>query len=126
MYSGNFKRGPSGSTGGSRGGSRPSFSQPERSFSRAGGGSRFSKSPTARPAGGHAPYHSHSSSGSAGGFSRGPARLPASASHRQAGGGNFRGQSSSGGRFGGGNRGLFAGGKRFGGPAGQRIDISKF
>ncbi|MDO8482572.1 MAG: DEAD/DEAH box helicase [bacterium] len=109
MYSGNFKRGGSGgSSGGSRGGSRPSFS----------GGSRFSKSTSARPATGHSPYSSHSSSGSAGGFSRGPAR-----------GGNFRGPSSSGssgGRFGGGSRGRFGGGKRFGGPAGQRIDISKF
>src|SRR3989338_8638197 len=106
MYSGNFKRdGSGGSGGGSRGGSRPPF----------GGGSRFSKSPTARPASGHAPYHSHPSSGSAGGFSRGQSR-----------GGSYGNRS--GGRFGGPPQRSFgrAGGKRFGRPAGQRIDISKF
>jgi len=112
MYSGNFKRGPRGSTGGSHGGSKPF----------AGGGSRFGRSTPTRSTSGHSPYNSHSSSGSTGGFSRSSTPYRGGGSSRPSFGG-----SRGGGRFGPPQRSFGrAGGKRFGGPAGQRIDISKF
>ena len=118
MYSGNFKKGTGGGSGGARG-PRPFY----------GGSSRFSKSSSSRPTGSSS-YSRPSgapTSTSTGGFSRGPSRAPSrggfgGSSYGNRSGSRFSGGSSGargGGRYGG-------GGRRFGGPAGQRIDISKF
>ncbi|MSU54923.1 MAG: DEAD/DEAH box helicase [Candidatus Taylorbacteria bacterium] len=108
MYSGNFKREGGGGTGSSRGSGRPSF----------GASSRFGKPPAQRSVGGNSSYSNQGSSASAGRASH------SSALYR--GGGGFRGGSKP--SFGGGRGGsrFGGGGRRFGGPAGQRIDISKF